>query len=165
MTRPERFDPTAIFASLASHGVEFVLIGGLASGARGAGWPTFDADILILGNEENLERLGRALTDLMAEYDTLHRPPIRPTAERLRTSTGPQLFRTRYGRLDVLKEAGGETYESLLPDSSLIELHSHQLRCASIEALLRMKLAANRPKDAAGIIKLREALRRRESRD
>ncbi|MEQ9076574.1 MAG: hypothetical protein RLP09_22140 [Sandaracinaceae bacterium] len=40
------------------------------------------------------------------------------------------------------------------------ELHGSIVRCASIDALLRMKRSANRPKDRAGIDAL---LKRREA--
>lgn len=159
-TRRARFDPDRILAALGDHAVSFVLIGGLAGAARGAGWPTFDVDIVVAADEENLARLDAALSALDAEYDTFHQPPIRPDRRRLRASHGPQLFRTRHGRLDVLKEAGGESYEKLAEDASEVRVHGHVAQCASLAALLRMKRAANRPKDQPAIAKLEEALRR-----
>ncbi|MEM9189221.1 MAG: hypothetical protein AAGF12_08600 [Myxococcota bacterium] len=152
------FDPAGIFAVLTRHEVTFVLIGGLAGGARGVGWPTFDADIVVEDEPENIERLARALDELQAVYDTRHQPPIRPSLERLLSTPGPQLFRTRAGRRDVLKEAGGETFETLICDASRIEAHGCGMHCASIAALLRMKRAANRPKDQEAIAKLEEAI-------
>ncbi|MGE0784399.1 MAG: hypothetical protein AB7S26_01825 [Sandaracinaceae bacterium] len=151
MTLPTRFSPDDIFAVLARHGVQFVLIGGLAGGARGAGWPTFDADIVVNESEENLGRLLAALDELDAVYDTLHQPPIVPDLKLVRGSHGPQLFRTRGGRLDVLKEAGGETFASLIVDSTELEVHGSRMQCASLAALLRMKRAANRRKDQPAI--------------
>lgn len=162
MSRRTRFEPEAIFAALVHHRVRFILIGGLAGGARGAGWPTFDADILIDDEEENLGRLGAALLQLGARYDTFHQPPLLPDQRLLRSATGPQLFRTRHGRLDVLKEAGGETYESVARDASEVEVHGAVMPCASLAALLRMKRAANRPKDQPAIAKIEAALREQE---
>ena len=156
------FDPNAIFDVLLRRDVDFVLIGGLAGLAHDAGWPTYDADILIATHADNLARVLAALTDLHAEYDTPHRPPIRPDLARIRASTGPQLFRTRHGRLDVLKEAGGETYETLMVDALAVQQQDRAVRYASLEALLRMKRAAGRPKDVAGIAAIEKALGRRE---
>lgn len=155
------FDPIAIFSVLIAHRVRFVAIGGWAATVQGAGWPTFDVDVVIPDDEDNLARLAAALEELRAEYDTFHRPPIQPDLHRVRQSTGPQLFRTRFGRLDVLKEAGGETYATLLEDAVELEQGANRVRCASLAALLRMKRAANRPKDRPAIVKLEEALRRR----
>lgn len=156
------FDPTRVFAALRDQRVEFVAIGGWAAGAQGAGWPTLDVDVVVQVTEPNLVALSNALATLGAEYDTPHQPPIRPDLERLRQLTGPQLLRTKYGRLDVLKEAGGETYDSLVVDAVVVEQDGQGVLCASLSALLRMKRAANRPKDAAGVRLLEEALRRRE---
>lgn len=139
MTVRPKFDPDAILSALRRHQVEFVLIGGLAGGA-------------------NLARLDAALRQLSAEYDTFHQPPILPEMRRLQSAHGPQLFRTRYGRLDVLKEAGGETYETLQRDASEITAYGATMLCASLAALLRMKRAANRPKDQAAIARLKEVL-------
>ncbi len=157
---PTTFRPDAILECLLDNEVRFIVIGGLAAFAQGAGWPTQDADIVVDCAEGNLRRLLIALSELEAEYDTLHRPPIRPNWRLLSGSTGPQLFRTKYGRLDVLKEPGGETYGSLSEDAVAAELHGSIVRCASIDALLRMKRSANRPKDRAGIDAL---LKRREA--
>ena len=165
MTTPKKFEPEAIFEVLVRHGVRFVLIGGLAGGARGVGWPTFDADIVIATEEEDLVRLGDALEELDAEYDTIHRPPIRPDPRLLRISHGPQLFRTRHGRLDVLKEAGGETFDTLTRDATTLEVHGASMLCASLPALLRMKRAADRPKDRAVIDRIEAALAREEGTD
>jgi hypothetical protein len=161
---PTSFDPEAIFRTLRDRDVRFVVIGGLAGLAQGAGWPTFDADIVVGIGDENLERVAGALEDLDAVYDTFHQPPIRPDAVRVRSTPGPQLFRTRHGRLDVLKEAGGETYATLMTDAVEVELGDAVVFCASLDSLLRMKRAANRPKDAAGIVQIEAAIRKRGER-
>ena len=87
-------------------------------------------------------------------------PPLRsrPDIKRLRSLMGPQLFRTRLGRLDVLKEAGGETYESLVADAVEVEQAGYPIACASLAALVRMKQAANRAKDKEGLAALETAL-------
>lgn len=94
---PTTFRPDAILECLLDNEVRFIVIGGLAAFAQGAGWPTQDADIVVDCAEGNLRRLLIALSELEAEYDTLHRPPIRPNWRLLSGSTGPQLFRTKYG--------------------------------------------------------------------
>ena len=101
MSRLKRFEPEPIFEALGRHGVRFVLIGGLAGAARGVGWPTFDADVVVEDSEENITRLWTALAELGAEYDTFHQPPIRPELRMLRSAPGPQLF---------VRATGGSTF-------------------------------------------------------
>ncbi|MCA9608755.1 MAG: hypothetical protein KC619_24295 [Myxococcales bacterium] len=162
MRSPPEFEPAAILDSLVRQRVDFVLIGGLAGLAHQAGWVTFDVDVVVQNDEANLDRLLAALTELGAQYDTFHQPPLLPDARLVRSGSGPQLFRTRYGRLDVLKEAGGETFESLIEDAIELEQHGQRVTCASLEALLRMKRAANRPKDQPAIAKIEARLRERD---
>lgn len=102
------FNPPRLFAILRRHEVDFIVIGGLAAAANGAGWPTNDADVVIHCSESTYVALAAAPHELAAEYDTPHVPPIRPDLHRLRSLPGPQLFRTSCGRLDVLKDAGAK---------------------------------------------------------
>lgn len=73
MTRRAKFDPDGIFATLVSHEVDFVLIGGLAGVAQGAPWPTMDADVVIATEDDNLVRLDGALRELAAEREQPNR--------------------------------------------------------------------------------------------
>lgn len=157
----KKFEPEIIFEALTRHQIRFIVIGGFAGLAHEVGWQTFDVDTVIDPAEDNLERLLAALLELEAVYNTLHWPPIRPELHRLRDYTGPQLFRTKHGRLDVLKEAGGETYESLTKDAISLRLGAIEVACASLPALVRMKRAADRPKDRKVLPRLLEALRAR----
>lgn len=54
------FDPDRIFGALSAHGVQFVVIGGLAAAAHGVSRSTYDADVLIETSETNLAALERA---------------------------------------------------------------------------------------------------------
>ncbi len=159
------FNPRAILAALVGRGASFIVIGGLAADAHGVGWATFDVDIVIECTEENYEALANALADLDAVFHTAHRPPIRPDVARLRSATGSLLFRTRHGRLDLLKDAGGETYETLAADAVQRAVLDSELRIASLAAIARMKRAANRPKDREVLPAIEAALRDREDKE
>jgi hypothetical protein len=66
---------------------------------------------------------------------------------------------TSMGDLDLLGEVtGGGTYDDLKPDSDTISLFGLDCRCATLDALIRMKRAAGRPKDLEAIAEL-ETLR------
>src|SRR2546425_9041888 len=62
----EPFDPIRILAGLRSHGVNYVLIGGLAAAAHGSPVETDDVDICLASDDQNLDRFGLALLDLGA---------------------------------------------------------------------------------------------------
>jgi hypothetical protein len=65
---------------------------------------------------------------------------------------------TDLGELDLLGEvAGGGRYEDLLPQSDMLDLFGVSCRCLGLDALIRVKRAAGRPKDFEGIAEL-EAL-------
>ena len=63
MTNP---GPEAILEALTGHGVEFVVIGGLAAVAHGSRRMTRDIDVVVSPDDENLTRLEAALRDLGA---------------------------------------------------------------------------------------------------
>jgi hypothetical protein len=90
---------------------------------------------------------------------------IRPDAGRLRSLTGAMLLRTRFGRLDVMKNAGSEDaprgYEELAADALEAELGDRTFLVASLEALLAMKRAAGREKDRSVLSLLEAAIARK----
>src|SRR4051794_22295343 len=53
-----------LLATLARHAVDFVVIGGLAGGAHGSTYPTYDLDVAYGLARENLERLAAALREI-----------------------------------------------------------------------------------------------------
>jgi hypothetical protein len=66
---------------------------------------------------------------------------------------------TSSGDIDLLGDViGGGTYDDLLPASEAVPLFGLSCRCATLEALIRMKRAAGRPKDLEALAEL-EALR------
>ena len=90
---------------------------------------------------------------------------IRPDVERLRSLTGAILLRTRFGRLDMMKNAGSDDaplgYAGLASDALEAELDGRTVLVASLESLLRMKRAAGREKDLKVLTLLEEAIARK----
>ena len=70
----DEFDPLPLLEVLAAEQVDFVVIGGVAGGAHGSAYPTYDLDIAYACDRENLERLATALQRLGA---TLRGAPLR----------------------------------------------------------------------------------------
>src|ERR1041385_2931586 len=97
MTQP--FEPLRMLASLRSHGVQYVLVGGLASAVHGSRIEMDDVDIAIPpGDDVNLASLGLALSQLGAE-------PV-GDLDAHRSS-----YETSAGRLDIIEM--GEVYTAL----------------------------------------------------
>ena len=64
------FDPVRVLSTLHHHGVQFVLLGGLAAIAHGSSLSTEDIDIAPERSRGNLDRLAAALRDLKARLRT-----------------------------------------------------------------------------------------------
>lgn len=66
---------------------------------------------------------------------------------------------TSVGDVDLLGEiAGGGGYEALLPHTLELTAFGHACRCIDLDTLIRVKRAAERPKDLEAIAEL-ESLR------
>ena len=123
------FDPLRLLAGLRSHGVTYVLVGGLASAARGSTITLDDVDIVIPpADEENLGNLGLALAHLGAEpigADAAHRSS----------------YLTAAGQLDVIEL--GEAYDGLAERATTEDLGNGVVaRVASGADLMELKRAS-----------------------
>jgi hypothetical protein len=147
------FDPAPILHALEEHGVDFVVVGGLAGMAHGSRYPTNDTDVAYERGRENLERLATALRELSATLrGALPDVPFILDASSL--ANGANLtFDTTLGPLDILGDpAGAPRYETLRSDAVDTTLFGVRVRVASLDHLIAMKEAAGRPQDllAAG---------------
>jgi hypothetical protein len=70
-----RYEPRRILATLATHSVDNLLIGGVAGVVHGSIRTTEDVGILCHTGPDNLARLASALTDLEARVRGSSRPP------------------------------------------------------------------------------------------
>jgi hypothetical protein len=150
-----------LFACLAAHHVEYVLIGGLAAVLHGSPLPTLDADICPASDRENLERLADALGDLEARLRSSSDPdgvPFPHQAAFLERSEMLNLT-TRLGDMDLaLKPAGTEGFPDLSRHAIAMTVRGVEILVASLEDVIRSKEAANRPKDHRSLPILRQLL-------
>jgi hypothetical protein len=147
-----------ILEVLESHGVEYVVVGGVAAVLQGAPVTTFDIDMLVKVDAANAERLLAALDALEARYR--ERQDLRPTREDL-LAGGHVLLMTNSGPLDVLGFIGrGKRYEDLADVVSTIMVGSVAVRVLDLKELIEEKKALGRDKDLA-IVRLLEAVLRR----
>ena len=137
-----------MLAALAEAGVDFVVIGGVAGGAHGSSYATFDLDIAYARDRENLERLAVALKKLEARLRGA--PEDVPFVLDAKTLENGSYFTfsTPYGSFDILSDpVGAPPYPQLKADAKETEVYGHTVRAASLDHLIAMKEAAGRTKD------------------
>lgn len=143
------FDPVHIFRRLSAHGVRYVLIGGMAAKAHGSPTLTVDVDICPARDRDNLERLGAALGELGARLRGA--PPDVPFHPDRRSLERVELLTlvTDHGDLDVLMiPSGVGGFEQLDANAEQMEVADGLVvGVASLDDLISMKRAADRPKD------------------
>ena len=102
------FEPLPVLHALDRHGVEYVLIGGLAAVLQGSPLPTYDIDISPAPGTANGERLAAAL----AEIDAVSLTDAGAAREGRRR--GDVSYSTPFGYLDLHDvPAGFATYAAL----------------------------------------------------
>lgn len=158
-------DAERILAVFARHGVEFLIVGGLAAQLHGATRATYDVDVLAGRSAKNLERVAAALRELGAflrvgglsdeEARALPMPIDAATLAALEVST----WRTEAGDVDVLTnlrslEGERRPYEDLLAAAVTAEIGSIQVRLAGLGDIVAAKKFANRGKDLEALPEL-----------
>jgi predicted nucleotidyltransferase len=147
-------DAEQIFAALQEHGVEYVLIGGMAVQTHGHVRMTNDADLIPAPDPANLARLADALNSLGAKVLNPGHEEEAITAAMLPRSTIWQ-FTTRDGNIDVINEVpGGREFEQLSRDAMRISLGDAEIQVVGLDDLVRMKLARGRKVDLADVAAL-----------
>jgi hypothetical protein len=148
-----------ILQLLDRHGVDYVVVGGVAAVLQGAPVTTFDIDTLVKVDAANADRLLAVLTALEARYR--EHGELRPTRDDL-LAGGHLLLMTNSGPLDVLGFiGGGKRYEDIVDATATIAVGDLSVRVLGIEALIEEKKALGRDKDLAVIRLLEAVLRRR----
>ncbi len=145
------FDPVEICAVLIDEGVDFVVLGGFAAIIHGSPLPTEDIDVIPSLEDDNLERLARALKRLGAK--------IRTGDEAVSTNIDAAFIRnmphmlnleTAFGDLDLVFTPAGKLagYEGWLGRSRRAQLREDLIVVvADLDDIIASKRAANRPKD------------------
>src|SRR5579859_5238017 len=142
-----------VIAALHVKKVRFVIIGGVAMRLQGCGHITDDIDICYSRDRQNLVTLANALSPHHARLRGA--PDDLPFVLDARTLQSGQnfTFRTDLGDIDILGDAAGvDSFEGLWDRAAEMEVFGMLVRVASIEDLLAMKRAANRPKDQSHIM-------------
>ena len=140
---------------LSEAGVDVVIVGGVALRAHGSGYLTQDLDICYSRTRANLERIAAALAPLDPRPRGF--PDGLPFVWDLSTlQNGTNFtFKTTLCDIDLLGEvAGVGTYEEVFNNSVVMDFDGLCVNVLSIDALIKAKETAGRPKDAAGLNEL-----------
>lgn len=159
---PPPLDVDRIVTTFRRHGVDFVVIGGIAVLAHGHPRATFDLDFVADLTADNMDRLAAALTELGArvrgvDAELLDVDPRDP--DQLASGANWTLV-TAAGWLDFMPGAKGvRDYRAVAADAAPVR--GGAFRVVGLDDLIRMKRASGREKDIDDIA----ALTRRERRD
>lgn len=156
-------DPVALLATLSRSGVDFVVIGAMAVGVHAEVRSTGDLDIMVpVGDQANRRALEDALRDLDAVRLPAGQGGIDPAAGEPYPTV---MFRTRYGKLDVLyRPDGSDAYPNVRRRATQTSIGGETVAVAGKDDLVRMKLAAGRPDDFRDVASLTAADRGRPRR-
>ena len=169
------FDPDRVLTTLARHGVEYLLVGGLAARAHGAQRQTADVDCVPNTTNENLARMATALIELDGRLrvgglsdDEARQLPVTIDAETL-LSFGSSTWMTNAGPLDLLVElrdriGGRHDYAELSARAVGYDVGELTVQLASLDDIIASKEFAGRDKDRDALPELNELLRRRPPR-
>jgi len=151
---PEPEDVVRICRALNEAGARYVLIGGFAVIAHGAGRFTKDIDLLVADSPENVTRLKQGLRVLadnaaaqIADTDVRDYVVVRVADEVM---------------VDLMGRACGLAYEDVVADAEDVDLGGVMVKVASPRALIRTK-DTKRPQDAMDRAFLEGLIRERES--
>jgi hypothetical protein len=153
----EALRPLELLRSLSEHGVDFVVIGGIAVAAHGYIRGTKDVDVIPESSRANLERLVAALADLGAtpELGDFRREemPVELDLDGLQQG-GNWFLATRYGPLHLMQSVPGARRYGQLREAAIVR---DGIAYVGLDDLIAMKQAAGRDLDHIDIRALEEA--------
>jgi predicted nucleotidyltransferase len=145
---PEPLQLKLLLRRLREARIEFVLVGGLAVNAWGYLRATRDVDLVPDPSVENLERLDALLRELGGRVE-VGEQLLDASAIRTFLRTGDRtLVLTELGRVDVLQglpQVPG--FDQLSAGATEVDMDGLRVRVCSLEDLMAMKRASDRPRD------------------
>ena len=133
-------DLKALVQSLNQQGVDYLLIGGYALFVHGYHRATTDIDVLVPATRESGEKVKAALMVLPDQAAKDLEPAWFTEGENIRVADA--------FLVDIMLNACGETYETLLKFAVTVDLEDIPVRTVNLEGLLRTKQTL-RDKDVA----------------
>ena len=150
---------------LVSAEVRFVAVGGMAVGAWGHVRATKDLDLVPDPSQENLERLAGLLRELDGRVEVAEGLLTGDAIWTFLRSGDRTLVLTSLGRVDVIQgHSQIPRYEELEAAATTVEIDGLPVRVCSLDHLLDMKRASERPRDRDDLEAL-EAIRESHNPD
>lgn len=161
-----------LLQALSEGRVQYVLVGGIAVQLHGYMRSTFDIDLVLAMNDENLMRF----IEVAKRFGLI--PSIPVPIDSLRNAAQIEQWHREKGMLAfALREpqvGGGvvdilvrpeKSFEQLMENAVAGKLFAQQVWIASIDDLLTMKRVANRPKDQLDVAALEKIKRGEDPND
>lgn len=140
-SRPATLDDFKdLIRALNARGVDYLLVGGYALFAHGYHRATTDIDVLVPATAESGRRVRDALMRLPDQAARDLDPAWFAEGENIRVADAFVI--------DILLNACGETFDSLVPFAETVDVDGIPVRTVNLEGLLRTKQSA-REKDVA----------------
>jgi hypothetical protein len=147
---------SGIIRVLVRHGVDFILVGGVAAILEGAP--------VVVPREDDRKRLLAALQELNARYLDPAGRHIVPDLAKIDSMRMNRLV-TDLGHLDVLTSIGnGLSYSDLIGETETYEVDGSPIRALKLAMIIRSKEEANREKDRAVLPILKRTLLLKQGR-
>jgi predicted nucleotidyltransferase len=138
-----------LLVELDEAGAEFIIVGGYAVAYHGHVRATKDIDVLVRSTPENAERVYAALARFGAPLAS-----FAVTAGDFATYDGVLQFGIAPLRADILNRIVGVTFDEAIASAESIEVDGRRIPVLGLDALLRAKRAAGRPKDLLDVTEL-----------
>ena len=148
--KPTTFEE--LLADLSRHGVEYILVGGLAVALCGFVRATLDVDILIQSHEDNIRRLLQRLQN----FGEGHARELEASDFKLEEGS---IRIVEDFAVDVFTLMSGSTYEDLLPLTARHSVGDVDVVYLNAEGLIALKAESLRPQDQIDVQALRNILR------
>jgi hypothetical protein len=137
-------DFSDLLSEFARFGVRYALIGGYAVGIYAKPRATKDLDLLVSGEDDNLDRLAQALQAFGAPPEVVDGARTMGPTEVLYMGRPPL-------RIDLLRSADGVDTEEVLHRATSLRLGKLSISLISLGDLIANKRASGRPQDLADV--------------
>lgn len=154
----------ALLERLLRNEIDFVLAGGLACVVHGSPVVTYDIDICVSIDEEQVGKLRAALKDLSPRHrmNPSFKPSFFDFPSKLEGVNNIYL-ETELGVLDILSALNPiGAFEEVKKNAITVSLFGYPCKIVSLKDLIRIKETMTRPKDKETLLHLREILRKTE---
>jgi hypothetical protein len=145
-------DLKAIVNAMKTHGVDYVIFGGVALNIHNVPRETEDIDLFLRNTRENIIKFAQALKSLSL-FDEIEHEELQALIDEGAFDYGVIRFGGEIG-LDVATSMGTRTFDSL--ETQIVNLQGVELNVVTVQQLYEMKSTSLRARDMEDAARLRE---------